>query len=66
VVDSLNGALGSYFPSVSNVGPPLSLLFIGVVLIIIVIFVPKGLISLFQKLYTYLISEEKPKKVKTK
>ena len=66
VVDSLNGALGSYFPSVSNVGPPLSLLFIGVVLIVIVIFVPKGLISLFHKFYKYLLSEEKSKKVETK
>ena len=66
VVDSLNGALGSYFPSVSNVGPPLSLLFIGVVLIVIVIFVPKGLISLFHKFYNYLLSEEKSKKVETK
>jgi len=66
VVDSLNGALGSYFPSVSNVGPPLSLLVIGVILIVIVIFAPKGLISLFRKIYNYLMSEEKPKKVKIK
>jgi len=66
VVDSLNGALGSYFPSVSNVGPPLSLLAIGIILLIIVIFAPKGLISLFQKIYKYLMSEPKSKETKTK
>jgi hypothetical protein len=31
-----------------------------------VIFAPKGLISLFRKIYNYLMSEEKPKKVKIK
>jgi branched-chain amino acid transport system permease protein len=66
VVDSINGAFGSYFPSVSNVGPPLSLLAIGVILIVIVIFAPKGLISLFQKTYNYLISEPKSKEKKPK
>ena len=66
VVDSLNGALGSYFPSVSNVGPPLSLLFIGVILIIIVIFAPKGLIAVFNKIYKYLMSETKNKETKPK
>ena len=66
VVDFLNGALGSYFPSVSNVGPPLSLLAIGIILLIIVIFAPKGLISLFQKIYKYLMSEPKSKETKTK
>jgi branched-chain amino acid transport system permease protein len=66
VVDSLNGAFGSYFPAVSNVGPPLSLLAIGIILIVIVIFAPKGLISLFQKMYNYLISESKSKEKKPK
>jgi branched-chain amino acid transport system permease protein len=66
VVDSLNGAFGSYFPNVSNVGPPLSLLAIGVILILIVIFAPKGLISLFHKTYNYLISEPKSKEKKPK
>ncbi|MGE5533506.1 MAG: branched-chain amino acid ABC transporter permease, partial [Bacillota bacterium] len=66
VVNSLNGALGSYFPSVSNVGPPLSLLAIGIVLILIVIFAPKGLISLFRKIYNYLLSEPKNKEIKPK
>jgi len=62
VVDSLNGALGPYFPNVSNVGPPLSLLTIGIILIIIVIFAPKGLISIFHKIYKYLMSEQKNNK----
>jgi branched-chain amino acid transport system permease protein len=66
VVDSLNGAFGSYFPSVSNVGPPLSLLAIGVILLLIVIFSPKGLISLLSKAYKYLISEPKSKEKKSK
>jgi branched-chain amino acid transport system permease protein len=66
VVDSLNGALGMYFPSVSNVGPPLSLLAIGVILIVIVIFAPKGLISLLRKFYKYLMSEPKNKETKLK
>jgi branched-chain amino acid transport system permease protein len=66
VVDSLNGALGPYFPSVSNVGPPLSLLTIGIILIIIVIFAPKGLISIFHKIYKYLMSEQKNKETKPK
>ena len=61
VVDSLRTSLGSYFPGVSNVGPPLSYLIIGVILLVIVIFAPKGLISLFRKFYNYLVSEEKPK-----
>ncbi len=66
VVNSLNGALGMYFPSVSNVGPPLSLLAIGVILIVIVIFAPKGLISLLRKIYKYLMSEPKNKETKLK
>ena len=54
VVESLRTSLGSYFPQVSNVGPPLSYIVIGIILIVIVIFSPKGLISLFQKAYKYL------------
>ncbi len=61
VVDALRVSLGSYFPGVSNVGPPLSYLIIGVILLLIVIFSPKGLISLFRKFYNCLVSEEKPK-----
>lgn len=64
VVNSINGALGSYFPNVSNVGPPLSFLLIGIILLVIVIFAPKGLISIFRKIYIYIMSEEKPKEAK--
>jgi branched-chain amino acid transport system permease protein len=66
VVDYLRGGLGSYFPAVSNVGPPISYIAIGIILIVIVIFAPKGLIALFQKLYKYFSSETKPLETKTK
>ncbi len=52
--------MGPLFPAVSNVGPPLRLLGLGLFLIIVVIFLPKGLTSLFHKAYDYL-REEKPK-----
>ena len=64
VVEYLRISLGSYFPGVSNVGPPLSFLFIGVILVVIVIFAPKGLTSLFQKLYNYLNKEGQNKEGK--
>jgi branched-chain amino acid transport system permease protein len=56
VANFLDASLGSYFPGVSNVGAPLSMIFIGVLLTAIVIFMPRGLISLFRKLYNYLNS----------
>ncbi len=61
VVESLRTSLGGYFPGVSNVGPPIAFLIIGIILVLLVIFAPKGLISLFQKMYRYLVTEEKPK-----
>jgi ABC-type branched-subunit amino acid transport system permease subunit len=42
VVNNVNDALGPFFPDVSNVGPPLSWIVIGVILLLIVIFAPKG------------------------
>jgi len=51
VTNSLQNSLGSIFPSVSNVGPPLTLLGIGVFLVIIVIFAPKGVTSIFHRIY---------------
>ncbi len=66
VVDSLRGSLGPYFPGISNVGPPIAFLIIGIILVVIVIFAPKGLISLFEKAYKYLTTENKPKGAKTK
>jgi branched-chain amino acid transport system permease protein len=61
VVESLRSSLGSFFPGVSNVGPPLSYLIIGIILVAIVIFAPKGLISLFHRIYSYLITDDKSK-----
>jgi len=61
VVDSLRLGLGAYFPQVSNVGPPISYIVIGIILVVIVIFAPKGLISYFQKAYKYLTAESKQK-----
>lgn len=66
VTQSLNNSLGSFFPNAGYVGPPLTYLFIGVILVVIVIFFPKGLMPLFQKFYKYIMSEEKPKGAKKK
>ncbi len=66
VTQSLSSALGPIFPKVSYAGPPMIYLIIGVILLIVVIFAPQGLTALFRKFYNYLMSEEKPKKVKTK
>jgi branched-chain amino acid transport system permease protein len=42
------------FPGVTQVGPQLREIFLGMFLILVVIFMPKGLTSLFQKTYRYL------------
>ena len=42
------------FPGVSNVGPPLQMVGLGLLLIVIVIFIPKGITSLLRKAYNYL------------
>ncbi len=64
VTQSLNTTVGPFFPKVGYVGPPLTYLIIGVILLIIVIFSPKGLESQFRKFYKYLITEEKRDKTK--
>ena len=56
--------LDPLFPGVSNVGPSLQFVGLGLFLILIVIFLPKGVTSLLQKLYDYLREGETPKKVK--
>jgi branched-chain amino acid transport system permease protein len=74
VVESLRSSLGAYFPQVSNVGPPISYIVIGVLLVVIVIFAPKGLISLPKKINSILAffgrlykgTDEKKKRQKTK
>jgi branched-chain amino acid transport system permease protein len=59
VTQSLSSILGPLFPKVSYAGPPLTYLIIGVILLIIVIFSPKGLAPLLRRFYSYLITEEK-------
>jgi branched-chain amino acid transport system permease protein len=59
-VDSvLQVALNPLFPAVSNVGPPLRLLGLGIFLVIVVVFLPKGVTSLLHKMYHYLRRELK-------
>jgi branched-chain amino acid transport system permease protein len=62
VTNSLQSSLGSVFPSVSNVGPPLTLLGIGVFLLVIVIFAPKGLTSIIHRIYYRFRANPKEKK----
>ena len=50
----LQGLMGPLFPAVSNVGPPLRMLGLGVFLVIVVIFAPKGVTSLIHRIYNYL------------
>ena len=64
VVESMRSSLGAYFPGVSNVGPPIAYLLIGIILVLIVIFSPKGLAPLLRKLLKYITSEEKTKEAK--
>ncbi len=66
VADGFHNSIGGYFPNISNVGPPISLIIIGLVLILIVIFSPGGLAPLFQKLYKYLNAKPAPKEAKKK
>ena len=51
VTKFLQDSLGGLFPNVSNVGPPLTLLGIGVFLVVIVIFAPKGVTSIIYRIY---------------
>jgi branched-chain amino acid transport system permease protein len=50
----LQSLMGSLFSGVSNVGPPLRLISLGLFLLIVVIFVPKGISSLIRRVYNYL------------
>jgi branched-chain amino acid transport system permease protein len=58
--DVLQGLMGPLFPNVSNVGPPLRMLSLGLFLVLVVIFLPKGISSLLPKIREYF--SEKPKK----
>jgi branched-chain amino acid transport system permease protein len=55
----LQPALSSLFPAVSNVGPPIRLLGLGIFLVIVVVFLPKGVSSLLHKIYDYLRTDTK-------
>lgn len=55
----LQTAMGPLFPGVSNAGPPLRLLGLGLFLIIVVIFLPKGVSSLLHKMYNYFSEDTK-------
>lgn len=46
----LNNLFGAFFPAVSNVGPPLRTLLLGVLLVVVVIFLPRGIASLIRKI----------------
>jgi len=61
VTQALSSTLGPFFPKVSYVGPPLTYLIIGVILLVIVIFLPKGLAPLFRKFLKYVVTEDKDK-----
>ena len=55
----LQPALSPLFPAVSFVGPPLRFLGLGVFLVIVVIFLPKGVSSLLHKIHNYFLAETK-------
>lgn len=58
--------LSPLFPGVSNVGPPLRMLGLGLFLILVVIFLPKGITSLLRKGYSYLRQDTSKAKVDEK
>ena len=64
LLDSLvgRGGLIPLFPAVSNVGPPIRFLFLGLFLLVVVIFAPKGVAPLIRKAYNYLRSSPKEEK----
>jgi len=63
LADNFLKPLSPFFPGVSNVGLPLRMVGLGLFLIVVVIFLPKGISSLLHKLYDYL-REGETKKVK--
>ena len=61
---SLQLILNPLFPVVSNVGPYIRSLGLGIFLVLVVVFLPKGVSSLLRKMYSYihkeLIKSDKP------
>jgi ABC-type branched-subunit amino acid transport system permease subunit len=64
ILNSLIGQEGliPLFPAVSNVGPPMRLLFLGLFLLVVVIFAPKGVTPLIKRVYNYLRSSPEEEK----
>ena len=57
-IDSyLQPLMSPLFPAVSFVGPPIRLIFLGLFLLIVVIFFPNGVTSMIRKFYNYLIKQ---------
>ena len=57
-IDSyLQPLMSPLFPAVSFVGPPIRLIFLGLFLLIVVIFFPNGVTSIIRKFYNYLIKQ---------
>jgi len=54
LADRLLQPLTPFFPGVSSIGSPLGRAGLGLFLIVVIIFLPKGLTSLFHKAYDYL------------
>jgi len=55
----LNDAFGSLFPAISNVGPSIRFIGLGIFLVIVVVFLPKGVSSLLYKMRNYFREETK-------
>ncbi|MGF3521660.1 MAG: branched-chain amino acid ABC transporter permease [Candidatus Bathyarchaeia archaeon] len=53
----LQGLMGSLFPAVSNVGPPIRMMLLGIILLVVVIFAPKGVHSIIDKTRVYLLNK---------
>jgi branched-chain amino acid transport system permease protein len=63
LTDKFLQPLSPLFRGVSNVGPPLRLIGLGLFLIAVVIFLPNGITSLLQKAYSYLRKLGKGKEI---
>jgi branched-chain amino acid transport system permease protein len=53
----LNATLGGLFPIVSDLGPAVRSVGLGIFLVVVVVFLPKGLTSLLRKTYRYVRTE---------
>ncbi len=53
----LQPIMSPLFSAVSNVGPPLRLMGLGIFLLLVVIFFPKGVASIIRRLYNYLLEQ---------